>query len=307
MINGEGMNIFKVLASTPRSKFTENQMSAVLAWLLNPYMDHGLSYEFLKLFLSKVLDKNVTESGLLEKLKQSISEENINVNIKIIQEYSTNDGSIIDLVIIIEEAGIEKYYISIENKIYKKSAADDEQLEKQYQALLKEMNKGQNIIMVFLVPSEEPEGVKRMWEKLDPKEPHRKEIVTWDNICEFIKIILNKEHTCENPPLPEYLRHTLKALYGFIKGDFDGYNANNADSSGKINQAADRGRLTIDKIKNDTAIEWVGIRYGLSGLRKMVEDEGLDGKTFQCTTHTKRPHPHWLRRELFLEEIKLSK
>ena len=47
------MNIFKVLASG-KSSFQEEQASALIAWLLNPRMEHGLGYAFLTRFVDSI-------------------------------------------------------------------------------------------------------------------------------------------------------------------------------------------------------------------------------------------------------------
>lgn len=47
-------NLFKVIASAPRSSFNENFTSAILDWLLNPHMDHGIGNIFLNRFLENI-------------------------------------------------------------------------------------------------------------------------------------------------------------------------------------------------------------------------------------------------------------
>jgi len=64
------MNIFKVLASAPRTNFSENQVSALLAWLLNPSMDHGLGYVFLLEFLERI----IPDDEIIKRLKPSITD-----------------------------------------------------------------------------------------------------------------------------------------------------------------------------------------------------------------------------------------
>jgi hypothetical protein len=81
------MNIFKVLASTPRSKFSENQTSAILAWLLNPYMDHGLGFEFLKIFLNGIGKEDIAST-----LQTRISGKKDNSgDVKVFLEYQAID------------------------------------------------------------------------------------------------------------------------------------------------------------------------------------------------------------------------
>ena len=112
------MNIFKVLASYNKS-FPEEQTSVFLAWLLNPYMEHGLGFVFLKKFISKISDnaelkeKQKEElSKLMDKLETVLrTNENIN-NLDYSSDIEFNvETAVIDIVIF-----IENYLFSIENK-----------------------------------------------------------------------------------------------------------------------------------------------------------------------------------------------
>ena len=47
------MNIFKVIASGKKT-FNEETASAILAWFMNPFMEHGLGFSFLKTFIRKL-------------------------------------------------------------------------------------------------------------------------------------------------------------------------------------------------------------------------------------------------------------
>src|SRR5688572_15365295 len=53
------MNIFKILANGD-GQITEPNISAFLGYLLDPYGDHGLSFEFLERFLREfqIVDEN---------------------------------------------------------------------------------------------------------------------------------------------------------------------------------------------------------------------------------------------------------
>ncbi|HHW31482.1 MAG TPA: PD-(D/E)XK nuclease family protein [Clostridiaceae bacterium] len=47
------MNIFKVLASGKKS-FLEEQASAIIAWFMNPRMEHGMGFLFLSRFVREL-------------------------------------------------------------------------------------------------------------------------------------------------------------------------------------------------------------------------------------------------------------
>jgi hypothetical protein len=288
------MNIFKVLASAPRDRFAENQVSAFLGWILNPYMDHGLGYEFLTQFLERIK----AGDEIIERLKLSITDKNKNAEVKVFLEHELGEA-IIDIVIIIDA----QYCISIENKIYSFAASNEEQLKIQYECLRNdERHKDQKKIMVFLVPKEGGTLVENEYNNLAVEKPDTKIKITWADIACDIQDILNKEQNCEISPLNDYLRHTLKAFTVFVKGNFRGYVEDKQKSRGTINPKADKGYLTFEQINTDKSITFVGIAGGLTGLYQM-DMVKLKTNSFQCTTGT-QPNRFWINREKFIEIVK---
>jgi hypothetical protein len=290
------MNIFKVLASAPRNRFSENQVSAMLAWLLNPYMDHGLGYEFLIKFLVRIgIDDEV-----IKRLKLSITDKNKNAEIKVYLEYEVGE-SIIDIVLVIDG----KYYISIENKIYSDAAVNANQLKIQYECLKKRINEEEQavVVIVFLVPSEQGKLIEAEYGNLKTEEPDKQTKVTWDEISNYIQDILKMEENCEISPLGEYLRHTLKAFSVFIKSGFKGYNSEKQNVVAVINPKADKGYMSVTEIDNDKSVMYIGVARGYDGLTK-IDFQELQKKKFQCTTEKEPPNQFWIERKLFLEYIR---
>ena len=126
------MNIFKVLASS-LDTFRETQVSVMLAWLLNPNMEHGLEFVFLK----KVLHKIITDKKLLDELDNILRpilrsgrhKEKQNIEIDIEYDVGTSRP---DIVVFINN----KYVFSIENKIYSTSIeSEGNELKRQYDGL----------------------------------------------------------------------------------------------------------------------------------------------------------------------------
>jgi hypothetical protein len=289
------MNIFKVLASAPRDRFTENQVSAFLGWILNPYMDHGLGFEFLIKFLERIK----ADDKIIERLKMRITDKNENAEVKVFLEHELGEA-IIDIVLVIDE----NYCVSIENKIYSSAASNEEQLKTQYRCLRNnDRHKSQEKTMVFLVPKEEGTQVEKEYNNLAVESPDTKIKITWADIASDIQSVLNKEQNCEISPLGDYLRHTLKAFTVFIKGNFRGYvEDKQRNGTSSPNPKADKGYLTFEQINADKGITFVGIAKGITGLYQM-DAATLKVKSFQCTTGS-QPNRFWIERDGFIETVK---
>ncbi|MDR3001973.1 MAG: PD-(D/E)XK nuclease family protein [Fibromonadaceae bacterium] len=277
------MNIFKVLASAKKS-FSEEQASALIAWLLNPYMEHGLGFAFLNKFLQKIDSENKIMKDLSNSLQPILRSEKTN-NLEFssdIEFYVEQPPSFIDIVIFINDI-----LISIENKIYNESANDKGQLVRQYEGLKKKYGEEYKIVIVFLVPDSEHKLIIEEFEELKVRDPDIPIMITWDDVCDIIQKILNEEQKCEIPPINEYLRHTLKALSYFIQDGFEGYYYETTKNYGKNPLAA--GWKTLDEIKRNENIKYIGINKGITGLLSL-RDTDLEKNTFQYTEDTKQPN-----------------
>ena len=121
------MNIFKVLASGKKS-FNEEYSSAVLAWFLNPRMEHGLGYQFLLAFIEQLAKKEpdlqVIKNGLVSRMR---SEHETETKFDCILECAV-DNAFVDIVLGIDPGANrgKKWIIGIENKIYEGSVTDQE-------------------------------------------------------------------------------------------------------------------------------------------------------------------------------------
>lgn len=98
------MNIFKVLANGD-GRINEPNVSAFLGYLLDPYQDHGLGYEFLDRFLNKVISDFETREYeyeiLLEQAFKEIEKENTdNAATAVPNLNGRGKKSIIDIVIL---------------------------------------------------------------------------------------------------------------------------------------------------------------------------------------------------------------
>jgi len=174
------MNIFKVLASG-RYSFKEEEASALLAWLLNPRMDHGVGFLFLQAFVQELAESSqhgassaevsARLAGLANELELCLRTDAsrdpfLGCSLELNVRYS-----VIDVVIEVED-----WLFAIENKIYERAVSNTTQLHDQYRGLTekrqveKELD-GKRIGVVFLVPFV-PLGKKAMAEysSLEPRD-----------------------------------------------------------------------------------------------------------------------------------------
>lgn len=301
------MNIFKVLASGKKS-FQEETASAILAWFMNPTMEHGLGYSFISKFIDELsISSNNSElSDLATKLTPRLRGEYENLlKLWFNLEYNV-DNAFIDIIL-----GIGGWVIAIENKIYAKSVSKG-QLTREYEGL-KKKNPDTKVGMVYLVPVDENSDIldgktENEFEELSIRDSDFKVLVTWqknniDNvpsISEIISGILDEENKGIIDPVSEYTRHTLKALISFISNNFSGYDYERDNQSSGINPLTEE-RLPIDKLmlKNSG---YVGVKGAMRGLLKM-DNTAIKTHKFQYTSQDMSLKPLWLEIDTFKKVI----
>jgi hypothetical protein len=221
------MNIFTVL-SQGKGRLNEENMSAMLGFLLSPSQTHGLGDIFLREFLSVVAKEcgdnnrfdNVLNTGKLLKadvLLESVYSLNsnkrriIDIEIKIYSDaYSPNGTELIEL-----------HRIAVENKI-RSQASDPEQLKEEFTAILQDIEEDDNVqvTMIFLTPPGNNKNMIDEYENLTDlgSEKHKKAWLRWYDengdsyMASLLKRLLKSDSEAEIPPINEYLRHTLKAF-----------------------------------------------------------------------------------------------
>jgi hypothetical protein len=281
------MNIFKVLASS-RKRFSEEQASAMLAWLLNPTMEHGLGYAFLNQLCEKT---GISHPDFQIIMRNNGTDAQVTVGLELNVLYG-----FIDVVLFLGDSEI----ISIENKIYEKSASNEVQLSDQYKGL-KEKYPDKKINMVFLVPDDSLSGaVDKEYENLKVEGKDTRNKISWKTeIREIIGAILKDESEGKISPVTEYIKHTLKAFSNFIQDDFSGYFYEKTTSPSGINPKTE-GTKTVTEIKKDTTIQFVGVKNGISGLLRINADE-LSSRHFQYTSENMELASAWIDRITFLD------
>ncbi len=289
------MNIFKVLASGKKS-FYEEYASAVLAWFLNPRMEHGLGYQFLLAFIEQLAKKEpdlqVIKNGLVSRMR---SEHETETKFDCILECAV-DNAFVDIVLGIDPGANKgkKWVIGIENKIYEGSVTE-KQLQREYDGI-KSKFKNAAIVMAYIAPADSARAAEE-FENLKIAKEDNRVLMFWQKSQETPSIagaiidIIEKESIGSIDPIPEYTRHTLKALLSFIENNFQGYDYERPASKGMLNPLSE-GKYTITDLK-DKSKGFVGVQHGVSGLLS-IEKHELQKRTFQFTTQPMENRHSWL-------------
>ena len=290
------MNLFKVFASAKKG-FQEEYASAIITWLLNPSMEHGLGYSFLSTFLEELSRYRPELKSVSEKLSLKLrAEYEKQIPWSSFLEYGV-DNAYIDAVLM-----IDNWIFSIENKIRSSSASNPNQLNLQYKGLRKKFDK-HNIAVIFLVPATEDgtlaPKIETAFDNLETRDNDFKCIVTWKrnevenapSISKMIEKMLRDETCGIIEPIPEYTRHTLKAFNSFILNDFAGYEYERSSSPWGDNPLTE-ARHEVDRLWGMSE-GYVGVATGISGLFRM-QKETLKTFKFQYTTTDMSTKWQWL-------------
>ncbi|MGP3779388.1 PD-(D/E)XK nuclease family protein [Halanaerobium saccharolyticum] len=230
------MNIFTAL-SQGKGSLNENNMSAMLSFLINPYQEHGLKDTFLKEFL-KLLDE-LTAKELFENNSDFLkNKDSLEVEVTLESPYNyKGQKRYLDIEIqiyddmfdpvIAEYETKEILKIAVENKI-KPSSAQNDQFKQEYKAIRSEINRTEDketkVLMVFLTPSGDFNSLKKEFDNLIINHDSNDEKVwlKWDaaddsgTLAGLLKSLLKSEANFEIDPISDYVRNTLKAFIRHI-------------------------------------------------------------------------------------------
>ncbi|MCE5221798.1 MAG: PD-(D/E)XK nuclease family protein [Clostridium sp.] len=225
------MNIFNVL-SQGKGSINEENMSAMLAFLLSDSQTHGLGDVFLKRFLMLVSEKTNHTSDF-DKL---INDNNLKIDVLLESPYQIDNGKkrIVDIELRLNikqfNKNINEYEfkevkrVCIENKV-KYQSVDTTQFKEEFEGIQNDIEDDSNIeiIMVFLTPYFAKEKYEREYNELSQEllGANKKVWINWSNendncITKIITDLLRDESNAEINPINEYIRHTLKAFVRHI-------------------------------------------------------------------------------------------
>ena len=295
-------------------------MSAIIAWLLNPHMEHGLGYEFIRRFIEKLAEQNPQLTSLRTQLVNRLRMSSEDTDVLCDLEVHVQSGKYEAFIDVVLEIG--DTIIAIENKIYADSASDPNQLVREYNGLKGMLSKERDgekktIVLVFLVPFNAAMGVldpfvQKELDALAVTDGSRDtvQLVTWQknsldsvpSIYELISGLLTDEASGQTEPIPEYTRHTLKALNAFILNDFNGYDYVKKPVSSGINKLTQN--IEDTKTLLEKAAGYVGVQYGVNGLLRMPREK-LRNSKFQYTASSEiEGSRNWLKIDQFKKIVR---
>jgi hypothetical protein len=275
------LNIFRVLASG-RQSVREEFVSAFLAYLLSPKMDHGLGYAFLSRLLVGVAERNdipalkEVAANLRSRLWEDIfSEDN---SLPVVElEFRVPGNRSIDVVV-----KCDNWFILIENKIVQSSKTDG-QLSAQYKGFMevieeKGLAKDSRVLVLYVVPAATAgeswtvsPGFYGELDSLKLRPFDAKALVSWqptndvESSCSVISIIreiLRDESNGLLSPIGTEVRHALLSLIDFAMDEFHGFHYQHATSSPKATVPKMKVREVL-KLEGDY---YVGIQHGVCGV-----------------------------------------
>lgn len=200
------MNIFTALSPRGDNKLRETNLSAVLAYFLDPAQDHGLGALFIGAFLDLIESK--TPGALLAKTfvetEQPQRDEEGNMYFDVVVELRGRDDNEI------------LHAFIVENKI-NSGAANAKQLNRYYKMARGEYDEKTKITMVFLTPQSQQAALKTEYDNLSAQ--NKGDNKTWlrwsggeQSVQTMIRGILQEESDGQISPINEYAKHTLKAF-----------------------------------------------------------------------------------------------
>lgn len=271
------MNLFRVLASG-RFPLREEVVSAYLAYLLSPRMDHGLGPLVLTELLRKISKAHphheigAVAKQLQHRLRSDLFGDSAEVGVEL--ELAYPSGSSVGFIDVVVRCG--DWFIAIENKIALASA-EKGQLQKQYaglrQVLAARERADHKVCMIYLVPAaQSSEG----WSLAATTENElgfernggdMAVLMTWqptsDGALSFVELVrglLTQESRGEIAPMSYDIRQSLLAFIDFALGEFQGYPYDRAVPS----RNTDLHR--VSELLASSEPLFVGIQHGMAGL-----------------------------------------
>lgn len=230
------MNIFKILANGD-GRINEANISAFLGYLLDPYQDHGLGFEFLERFINKlkINDFNVRKYDYEIVLESKFTHTNKDKNLVdiVIISFSPNVGNSKEskaLNLIHKTRTLNRLFL-IENKI--KPNVTEGQLQAQYGDAKKNIKSP--ITSIYITPYSQEvnqkakEDIKKeishltneskfhyKWHINEDEESEENELV----ISDILRSIISDESNGKIEGVNSYTKITLISFLKFIENDF---------------------------------------------------------------------------------------
>ncbi|GAB7140091.1 hypothetical protein RsTz2092_00390 [Deferribacterales bacterium RsTz2092] len=210
------MNIFKVLASYS-GRVDERNVSAVLAYLLDPTGDHGLGSCFLKKITGllereqfmKKYSKNPREYKV-----EVYGEEPLDTSLT---ASNKNERRLDVCVWFRDKNGNLEFILGIENKVRIDSMIDKRQIEDEFEGLREKARQDNCQMSLILIC---PDKSKMVCE-IEGRLKEHFNVILWKCIAKKLKDILREESTGEIDPISTELQYLLKSFIVFIENGFE--------------------------------------------------------------------------------------
>ena len=252
------MNIFTALSPRANSQLREPNLSAILAYFLNPAQDHGFGSVFLNEFLELV--------GIPKEMRNQFAFAKTDISTE--KRHKGPQGEVaLDIIIeLVNSKDDSSHLIVVENKI-RPGAANLTQLKRYYNVVAKNYEEPENqITMVFLTPKLNSKNLDDEYKNLElplvskNKKDDNKTWLYWTGAKSIQTIIrdnlLKKEANGEISPINEYAKHTLKAFVMHLETLKPDKNRTRFVDMGEAQESIscylNRKKYTIEKYANST-------------------------------------------------------
>lgn len=240
------MNLFKILQNGS-GQINESNVSAFLGYLLDPYEDHGLKFEFLGRFLTPL------EVSQPQDVSFNLEKQSIDVQFEFeTKNDETDQKRFVDIALhcydnhpskksgknappLLSSEGHPKNVFLIENKISAKSFQKGQIRQQYLNSIKNEYFSTSTIYTVYITPDDQI--FREEFE--DFHENENKIHLFWKSnnfkysIQEVLKEILFEESKGNIEAINQYTRHTLTSFIQFIENGFKSQKVEKAESSYK--------------------------------------------------------------------------
>jgi hypothetical protein len=310
------VNIFDILSAGKRDLNEEN-ISAFLGGLLDPWQSHGMGTLFLERFLNAV-DPNLFKpyielmQGAMDYRESAPLNVTVILENRVIVDSSTRD---IDILLIMESSKFGNRFVLIENKI-RRGAIDKSQLVEELEDFLNGEYKvtERDVSFVFITATETKAGVEAF--KLLPASLSKAYLI-WKgkgktSIERLLMAILQDEANARISPLPADTVQILKGFVHFAQREFRGKSSWGSSASAERSQYFSGvlyGFEQLDELARKEPEVYVGFDGGAS-KPKSQSLEYLLGRTYKWDNDPERggKNPkNWLKADEVVKVIRSKK
>jgi hypothetical protein len=221
------MNIFKILSSCYGS-ISETNISAMLVYLLDPSNDHGFGNRFLNRTVGQLGCQDLKNNQKLKKYLENPSDYEIKIQaefpVDVKETESGKSNRRIDILLEFykrsNESESPEFAIAIENKIYRDSLSDPDQIRDEILGLKKNYENSDTELHCILISPACP----KVEESLNKIVNYNKVHLSWKerevSIVKILNEMLDEEAEGTIDPLSTETKYIVRSFIAFINNDF---------------------------------------------------------------------------------------